>query len=167
MKLTKLITIGVLILLIFSCDSDESVIEKTGEKELIKVEQKYYTEGILSESYTYIIENKTLKESFSYDKDGLLTYNYKWFYDNSGKTTSVKGFSADKTLIQDASFIYDELGRITKNVNKQDNLTLTVTREFTYNQDNTITSLSNYESDDESGSLPFKTFFINNHGLIL
>jgi hypothetical protein len=157
-KIFLLLSIG---LLIISCSSKESEIIENQTSSLIKVEQRQFENGILSEKIIFEYNNNRPILASFYDEDNQLTYISEWNYSNNNYLSSTKGYLQNGTLNSETNITYDNSNRIIKTEIEGENGSYFVTTNFTHNSDNTITSYTN-----SSGHTSTKTFEINNNGII-
>lgn len=143
---------------------DEPVEEpvEISEKILSRILQKSYNQGILKERITFIYENSRPKIDSFYNSDNQLTYYSKWLYNEDGLLSNVNGFLPSGEINNESSFDYDNSNRLIENVRIEENGTFTTTSSFTYNSDNTITSIT----DSNGSATSSKTFLANSSGLV-
>lgn len=156
-KLFLLLSIGILII---SCSSDENEIPENQTSNLIKIEQRQFENGILTEKIIFEYNNNRPTIASFYDDDNQLTYTSEWNYSNN-YLSSIKGYLANGTLDSETNITYDNSNRIIKTERTEENGTYLTTTNFTHNNDNTIISDTN-----SNGNTSTKTFEINSNGII-
>lgn len=143
-----------------SCSSDENEVPENQTSNLIKLEQRQFENGVLSEKIIFEYNNdKPTKASF-YEDNNQLTYTSEWNYSNN-YLSSIKGYLANGALDSETYITYDSSNRIIKTERTEENGTYLTTVNFTHNNDNTIISDTN-----SNGFTSTKTFEINSNGII-
>jgi hypothetical protein len=157
---TMNLLLGILIVLIgYSCTSD--YVDRTeNSKSIFKLKADTYYLNEIDRSLTRIYENNKPKTDSFYDSNNSLTYYFNWIYSNN-ILISKNGYDANGNLTNALRISYDDMNRITQIIDSGFGLTQTTITNFTYNSDNTITSIS-----EVSGVISNKTFFLNSSGLI-
>ncbi|MEN8123115.1 MAG: hypothetical protein ABFS35_22445 [Bacteroidota bacterium] len=159
---------GVLIgIVLLSCSSDENIIPDDENivpdppiSQLIKVEQRSFTNGELNNTTIMnFINHKPVLWS-SYDETNQLNYYQEWNYIDNEVLTSINTYLPDGHLEYEYTIFYDNENRFIQTIHKKNDIIMT-TRNFIYNTDNTITSITNSGGGDST-----KTFEINNNGIV-
>jgi len=157
-KIFLLLSIG---LFIISCSSDEDQIPQTRTPTLVKLEQRQFQDGVLTEKIIFEYSNQRPTIAQFYNGNNQLTYTSEWGYSNNNYLSSIKGYLPNGILSSETNITYDTFNRIIKTERAEENNTYLSTTNFTHNSNNTITSETN-----SNGSISSKVFEINNDGLI-
>jgi hypothetical protein len=157
-KIFLLLSIG---LLLISCSSEENKIPENQISSLIKLEQRQFENGVLTEKNIFEYKNNKPTLASFYDDNNQLTYTSKWNYSNSNYLSSIKGYLPNGTLNSETNITYDNSNRIIKTERIEESGKYLTTTNFTHNSNNTITSETN-----SNGNTSTKTFEINSNGSI-
>jgi len=156
LNITLVLLIG---LVVYSCTTDDSN-QTINSRSISKLKATVYFMDEIDRYLTRVYENNKPKTDSIYDINNEITYYSNWVF-NDGKLSSKKTYDAVGNLTNDFSVFYDDLNRISQIIDSGFGLTRTTTTNFTYNSDNTITSVSELD-----GLITDKTFFLNSSGLI-
>ena len=157
-KIFLLLSIG---LLFISCSSEENEITENQIPSLIKLEQRQFENGVLTEKIILKYNNNKPTIASFYDNNNQLKYTSEWNYSNNNYLSSMKGYLSNGKLNSETNITYDDSNRIIKTQRIEESGTYLTTTNFTHNNDKTITSETN-----SNGNTSTKIFKINSNGII-
>lgn len=161
-NLTK-ITITIISIILFSCsNNDEDPIIPVDNTTLIGTKQKLFIGGNLVQIVTAEYLNfKVYKEQW-YDENESPTGHTDYYYNSDNTLKSYKNYNSNEIITSEFIINYDTQGRIIKTTRSElgDNNNRIV--EFTYNSNNTISSVESY-----AGTIINKIFELNNLSLVV
>lgn len=151
----------ILILILFSCNSDDSG-NTTNVPQLIKMEQLSYDNGVLEERIVFEYNNQKPTRATFFDANNNLTASTNFIYNSNGLLSAIKNYAPDNSLISEMTITYNSQNRIVStdrvSTSQPDNHSSV---DFTYNPNNTITSVYTSGSTTQE-----RTFELNSNGLI-
>lgn len=150
----------ILTLILFSCSSDSD--NSTTIPQLIKMEQLSYNNGVMDERIVFEYNNQKPTRATFFDSNNNLTASTNFIYNSDGLLSTIKDYLPNNSLISEMTITYNSQNKITRtdrvDMSQPNNHT---TVNFTYNPDNTITSV--YTS---GSTIQERTFELNSNGII-
>lgn len=151
----------ILTLILFSCNSDDSD-NSTNVPQLLKMEQLSYDNGVLDERIVFEYNNQKPTKATFFDANNNLTASTNFIYNSNGLLSAIKNYEPNTNLISEMIITYNSQNKITKTdrvSTLQPNEHTTV--DFTYNSNNTITSVYTSGSNTQE-----RIFELNSNGII-
>lgn len=150
----------ILTLILISC-SDNSE-DSTNIPQLLKMEQLSYDNGVLEERIVFEYNNqKPIKATF-FDSNNNLTASTNFIYNSDDLLSAIKDYLPNNSLMSEMTITYNSQNKITRtdrvDMSQPNNHT---TVNFTYNPDNTITSVYTSGSTTQE-----RIFELNSNGII-
>jgi hypothetical protein len=160
----KKFAILLLVAVLFSCsDTPENIeiIDPTSiDKELIKIDRKFYdNQGNVESTTESFLESGKLISSSGHDISTNLQNRYVWEYNSNGLCNAIKHFDNNNAPVLEKEVLieYDQQNRVSRIFEWN------CVRDFTYNSNNTISQVATFTDSQITFTT---TYFLNNNGQI-